>query len=211
MRMGRCGGDQARPHSYLFPLPLYYGGISCPLSLALVSLRLEGYSCTMATRAVLKSLTDLFSFPHPVNEVAARMVAGMVVLLSVAIITLDLPWLLIVLAYGFLARVLTGPTLSSMGLLVTRVLVPLLGDPVRPVAGPPKRFAQGRGTGLLHYGAGAVLRVWTNPGGVRRAWCPAPVRHAGGSPWILRRVLRVRLPDAVGKRWSRLSEQRCPV
>ncbi len=102
----------------------------------------------MATRAVSKSLTDLFSFPHPVNEVAARMVAGMVVLLSVAIITLDLPWLLIVLAYGFLARVLTGPTLSPMGLLATRVLVPLLGDPVRPVAGPPKRFAQAVGLGF---------------------------------------------------------------
>ena len=76
------------------------------------------------------------------------MVAGMVVLLSAAIIVLDLPWLLIVLAYGFLARVLAGPTLSPMGLLATRVLVPLLGAPVRPVAGPPKRFAQAIGLGF---------------------------------------------------------------
>ena len=105
-------------------------------------------------------LADVFSFPHPVNEVSARLVAGMVVALGLATILLDAPWLLIVLAYGFLARVLTGPTLSPMGLLATRVIVPLLGHPNRPVAGPPKRFAQGVGltfslTALvLHFGLG---------------------------------------------------------
>ena len=102
----------------------------------------------MTTRALSKVITEVFSFPHPVNEVAARMVAGMVVLLSSAIIILDLPWLLFVLTYGFLARVLTGPTLSPMGLLATRVLVPLFGNPIRPVAGPPKRFAQTVGLGF---------------------------------------------------------------
>lgn len=87
----------------------------------------------------------IFSFPHPVNEVAARMVAAMAALLSLAVIALDLPWLLFPLVYGFLARVLTGPTLSPMGLIATRVLVPLLGNPTRPTAGPPKRFAQAVG------------------------------------------------------------------
>ena len=62
------------------------------------------------------TLKEVFSFPHPVNEYAARMVAGMVVALSLAIILLDMPWLLFFLAYGFFARVLTGPTLSPMGL-----------------------------------------------------------------------------------------------
>ena len=70
------------------------------------------------------------------------MVAGMVVMLSLTIIAFDLPWLLFALVYGFLARVLTGPTLSPMGLLATRVIVPALGNPTRPVPGPPKRFAQ---------------------------------------------------------------------
>ena len=102
------------------------------------------------------SLAEVFSFPHPANEYAARMVAGMVVALSVGIILFQVPWLMYVLAYGFLARVLTGPTLSPMGLLATRVLVPLFGNHVREVAGPPKRFAQAVGlvfsvTALLLY------------------------------------------------------------
>lgn len=91
---------------------------------------------------------SLFGFPHPVNEVSARLVAGGVVVMSVAAIALDLPWLTAVIAYGFVARVLTGPRLSPLGLLVTRVVTPRL--PVAPkfVPGPPKRFAQGVGAVL---------------------------------------------------------------
>jgi hypothetical protein len=43
------------------------------------------------------------------------------------------------------ARVLGGPTLSPLGQLVTRVITPRLHLSERPVAGPPKRFAQGIG------------------------------------------------------------------
>ena len=92
-------------------------------------------------------ISEVFSFPHPVNEIAARMVAGMVVILTTSIIVFQIPELMFVLAYGFLARVATGPTFSPMGLLATRVLVPLLGNKVRPAAGPPKRFAQAVGLG----------------------------------------------------------------
>jgi hypothetical protein len=53
-------------------------------------------------------------------------------------------WLLIPLAYGFWARVLTGPTLSPLGTLAQKVIAPRLGAS-RPVPGPPKRFAQGMG------------------------------------------------------------------
>src|SRR3954469_9637387 len=86
-----------------------------------------------------------FSFPDPVNEVAARLVAAGVVALGVAIIALDQPWLLVPLAYGFVARVAAGPRFSPLGLLVTRVLVPRLPFAERPVPGPPKRFAQAIG------------------------------------------------------------------
>ncbi len=55
------------------------------------------------------------------------------------------PLLLVVLAYGFTARVLTGPTLSPLGQLVTRVLTPALPFEAKYVAGPPKRFAQAIG------------------------------------------------------------------
>lgn len=107
-------------------------------------------------------LERLFSFPNPVNEVSARLVAGFVVVLCLATITLDLPWMTAVIAYGFLARVLTGPTLSPLGQFVTRVVTPALGLPEKLVAGPPKRFAQGIGAVLsvsaavLALGFGAV-------------------------------------------------------
>src|SRR3954471_7207688 len=91
---------------------------------------------------------SLFSFPNPVNEVAARLVAGGVVLLSLATIVFDQPWLTAVIAYGFVARVLTGPTLSPLGQLVTRVVTPRLGVAPKAVPGPPKRFAQGIGAVL---------------------------------------------------------------
>jgi Domain of unknown function (DUF4395) len=90
-------------------------------------------------------VVTLFSFPNPVNEVSARLVAAGVVLLSLAAIVSGQVWLTGVIAYGFVARVLTGPTLSPLGQLVTRVITPRLRVPVRLVAGPPKRFAQGIG------------------------------------------------------------------
>ena len=86
-----------------------------------------------------------FSFPNPVNDVSARLVAAGVVLMVVVTIAFDLRWATIVIAYGFVARALTGPTMSPLGQLVTRVVTPRLGLAERPVAGPPKRFAQGMG------------------------------------------------------------------
>jgi hypothetical protein len=88
---------------------------------------------------------SVFSFPNPVNEVAARVVAGGVVVLCVTAMALRQQWLLVPLAYGFWARVLTGPTLSPLGQFATRVVAPRLPVRPRPVAGPPKRFAQAIG------------------------------------------------------------------
>lgn len=87
----------------------------------------------------------LFSFPNPVNELSARLVAGGVVAMAVAAIVFGQFWLLVPLAYGFVARVLTGPTLSPLGQLVTKVITPRLPFPAKYVPGPPKRFAQGIG------------------------------------------------------------------
>jgi hypothetical protein len=91
------------------------------------------------------NVREIFSFPNPVNEVSARLVAGGVVLMAAATIIFDLRWMTIIIAYGFVARVLTGPTLSPLGQLSTRVLTPLLRVPAKLVPGPPKRFAQGMG------------------------------------------------------------------
>src|ERR1700745_4323376 len=86
----------------------------------------------------------LFSFPNPVNEKAARVVVGVVRLTVVVILATGAYWLLIPLAYGFWARVLTGPTLSPLGWTAQNVVAPRLGER-KPVPGPPKRFAQGMG------------------------------------------------------------------
>ena len=102
-------------------------------------------------------INDLFSFPNPANEIAARFVAGMVLILTTAIILTENQILAGFLIYGFLARVATGPTLSPMGLLATRVIVPALGNPEKPVAGPPKRFAQTVG---LVFSTTAFVMLW---------------------------------------------------
>jgi len=87
----------------------------------------------------------LLSFPDPVDEVSARLVALGAVTLAAVTILLDQHWLLVPLAYGFVARVLSGPRFSPLGLLVTKVVRPRLRVAPRPVPGPPKRFAQGMG------------------------------------------------------------------
>ena len=91
-------------------------------------------------------MRTVFSFPSLVNENSARLVAAGVVLQVLAYVSVRNGWLLAILALGFLARVLTGPTLSPLGQLVTRVLTPAVeraaGASPKLVPGPPKRFAQ---------------------------------------------------------------------
>src|SRR5690242_18572863 len=92
-------------------------------------------------------MNRLFSFPNPVNEKAARVVAGVVLLTALVILATGAYWLLVPLAYGFWARVLTGPTLSPLGWTAQNVIAPRLGAK-RPTPGPPKRFAQGMGAAM---------------------------------------------------------------
>jgi hypothetical protein len=92
------------------------------------------------------------SFPNPVNETSARMVAAGVVAQAVAFLAVRQWWVLVPLVYGFLARVLNGPRFSPLGQFVTRVVTPRLDVDHRFVPGPPKRFAQGMG---LTFSAGA--------------------------------------------------------
>jgi Domain of unknown function (DUF4395) len=86
----------------------------------------------------------MFSFPNPVNEKAARFVAGVVALTGITILATGWYWLLVPVTYGFWARVLTGPTLSPLA----RAAMKLMGRDPKYVAGPPKRFAQGMGAAM---------------------------------------------------------------
>ena len=90
-------------------------------------------------------MRKLFSFPDPVNETSARVVAAGVVALAVLFLAVRSGWVLVPLTFGFAARVLTGPTLSPLGQFATRVATPRLRVEHRFVPGPPKRFAQGIG------------------------------------------------------------------
>ncbi len=86
-----------------------------------------------------------FAFPDTVNEVAARSVATVVVVLSCLAILADQKYLLIPLAYGFWARVLSGPKISPAAIFATRVVAPRLPQYAKEVSGAPKRFAQAIG------------------------------------------------------------------
>jgi hypothetical protein len=94
------------------------------------------------------------TFPNPVNETSARLVAFGVVLMGITFLVFREWWLLVPLAFGFLARVLAGPRFSPLGRLVTEVVTPRLRVEHRFVPGPPKRFAQGIG---LVFSGGALL------------------------------------------------------
>ena len=141
---------------------------------------------------------DLFSFPHPVDEVSARLVATGVVLQCVVILITGWTVLLAVLAWGFVARVATGPTLSPLGTLVTRVVRPRLALAARDTPGPPKRFAQGIGATLS---VGALVATALGAGPVAVALVAAILVAASLEAfvgfclgcWIFRLLMRIGL------------------
>jgi hypothetical protein len=100
----------------------------------------------------------MLGFPRVVNEKAARVVAGVVAATGAIALVTGAHWLLLPVAYGFVARVLAGPRLSPLALLATRVIAPRLGPP-KEVAGPPKRFAQGIGAVITTAAAVASLAL----------------------------------------------------
>ncbi|NUS35317.1 MAG: DUF4395 domain-containing protein [Pseudarthrobacter sp.] len=106
----------------------------------------------------------LFAFPNPVNEYAARVTAGLVVLLAVLTAGTGSVLGLLAIAVGFWLRVLFGPRISPLALLSVKVITPRLGK-VKLVPGPPKRFAQGIGAAvstaaLLLLALGAAPAAW---------------------------------------------------
>jgi hypothetical protein len=116
----------------------------------------------------MSSRPDWLIFPNPVNEVAARIVAGGVLVMATALLVLSVAaghawlWGTAVLAYGFVARVAAGPALSPLGILATRVVAPRLSH-AKPVPGPPKRFAQGIGA-VVTLSAVALVAVGDDTG-----------------------------------------------
>ena len=102
------------------------------------------------------SIREVFSFPNPVNDNAARVVAAGVAALALITLATGWLWLIVLLAVGFAARALSGPRFSLLGRLATRVIAPRLG-PAKLVPGPPKRFAQAIGLTLTTVAVVAAL------------------------------------------------------
>jgi uncharacterized protein DUF4395 len=103
---------------------------------------------TQPARGRRSGAEGILGFPNPVDEVSARLVAAGAGALTALAVALAEPLLLVPVAVGFVLRVLAGPRLSPLALLVTRVVRPRLPIAPRPTAGPPKRFAQGVGAAL---------------------------------------------------------------
>jgi hypothetical protein len=102
------------------------------------------------------SVREVLTFPNPVNEKAARAVAGGVVVLAALTLLTQWWWLSVVLAAGFALRVAAGPRFSPLGRLAVHVVAPRFGE-ARLVPGPPKRFAQA--VGLVTSAAAAVAAL----------------------------------------------------
>jgi hypothetical protein len=113
----------------------------------------------------MASARTFFTFPNPVNEVAARTVATGVVAMGLTVAVLGWGWVLVPLTYGFVARVLAGPRISPLGQLAVRVVAPRLSAHERLVPGPPKRFAQG--IGVVFSVSASVLWLAGAPGAAR--------------------------------------------
>lgn len=122
----------------------------------------RGWNGTARISVSSPMIRDRFRYPNTVDENAARLIAGGVVLVSVAYLTTANVVLLAFLAYGFVARVLAGPSFSPLAQFVNRILLPWLSVPAKPVPGPPKRFAQGIGA-VLSVGALGSTLAGLNP------------------------------------------------
>ncbi len=116
-------------------------------------------------------MKSIFSFPNPVNEAAARLVALGVVTLSLLALATGWAWLLLPLTYGFAARVAAGPRFSPLGRLAVYVGSRRFVSWQRFVAGPPKRFAQSIG---LAFSLAATL-TWVSAGWSSARWILLPL------------------------------------
>jgi hypothetical protein len=111
-------------------------------------------------------MNKFFSFPNPVNEAAARTVAIGVTLMSILAFVTGMPWVVVVIAYGFLARVLAGPKISPLGTFAAKVAAPRLKRWESFVPGPPKRFAQALGLTF----ALTTIALWLSVGWLDARW-----------------------------------------
>lgn len=95
-----------------------------------------------------KFIKNFFSFPEMINDVSARLVAFFVIIICSLLLISTINnqdfalYISIFLLYGFVARVTSGPKVSPIAILVTKIIAPRLSFQEKLLPGPPKRFAQ---------------------------------------------------------------------
>jgi Domain of unknown function (DUF4395) len=154
-----------------------------------------------------------FSFPHPVNDAAARSVALGVVCLSVITFVTGAAWLVLPLTYGFAARVAAGPKISPLGWFAVHVSGPRLKSWEKFVPGPPKRFAQAMGLAF----SSAALITWLTVGWLDARWILLPLVAAASLEgflgfclgctvfgWLIRAGV---VPESICEECANLSER----
>ena len=109
----------------------------------------------------MSSSSGFFSFPNPVNDVAARTVATGVVVMGLLVAGLGWGWVLVPLTYGFVARVLAGPRISPLGQIAVRVVAPRLPQYEKLVPGPAQAVRPGDRRHVQRDRLGAVARRCT--------------------------------------------------
>ncbi|HKX68264.1 MAG TPA: DUF4395 domain-containing protein [Intrasporangium sp.] len=87
-------------------------------------------------------------FPDIVDDVTVRLIAAVVLLVSVATLASQQWWLLSLLAVDFTLRATLGPRRSPVARMVQSWVRPRVPAAPRPTAGPPKRFAAAIGAAL---------------------------------------------------------------
>lgn len=110
-------------------------------------------------------MRSLLGFPSAVDDVSIRVVAGVVLTVSVLAALTGWWWLFAVLAVDFWLRVASGPRFSPVAHLVLDVLRPRVPAARRETAGPPKRFAATIGALVTTaitalFAAGAASAAW---------------------------------------------------
>lgn len=96
----------------------------------------------------MAGISSIVGYPERVNEIVVRVTAGGVLAMSATTLITQQRWLLAPLAYGFVARALSGPRFSPLARLAGQVIAPRLPLEPKLVAGAPKRFAQAMGAGM---------------------------------------------------------------
>jgi hypothetical protein len=91
-------------------------------------------------------------FPRVVDDVTVRLIAAVVLALSLVALYMQW-WIYAVLAVDFTLRTVVGPKASPLAIIVQRFVRPAVRLPRRPTAGAPKRFAAGVGAVLTSVAA----------------------------------------------------------